>query len=392
MSVEDRPFRPRVEMVIPISFAGHHHYTAELCRHLLDAGIAGEIELLSIFSHQSVEMDLLPFGMRSFVISPKYPSRAYRLLVTMRNQIAYILRLVTCRPHVVHIQSPSGWTWYDLCMIAIYRLLRIPTIRTVHEVTLERMRPVGKFERWAEFCKLRMMDKLIVHNTAMKRSLVSGRIKSPKDIAVIPHGNYLMFRRYMPYDEIPPRDGALPTLLFFGFRRHKGLEYFVEAVRQLYHEGHRFRSVVAGYVNPVDDVDMVALCETVPEIELVPGYIPNEMMWKHFVDCDVVVMPYIKGTTSGAIHLSYAFEKPSIVSDLDCFEEAVIPGETALVVPRRTVGPLKRAILALIEDPERGKAMGKRGYELERSARWDWTEIARATGNVYREIIYRKRS
>ena len=123
------------------------------------------------------------------------------------------------------------------------------------------------------------------------------------------------------------------------------------------------------------------------DVELAPGYISNSDLWKVYEACDMVVFPYLRGTTSGAIHLAYAFRRPVIVSDLECFRDVVVDGETGLVVPRGDSRALADAIRRMCEDTAMRIRMGEEGYRVACSRRYAWDEIARRTGDVYRDVL-----
>ena len=63
---------------------------------------------------------------------------------------------------------------------------------------------------------------------------------------------------------------------------------------------------------------------------------------------------------------------PVVAGDSGGAPDAVLDGETGLVVPGRSVPAIAEAVTGLLEDPERARAMGEKGRAwIEREWRWD---------------------
>jgi glycosyltransferase involved in cell wall biosynthesis len=207
--------------------------------------------------------------------------------------------------------------------------------------------------------------------------------RSEDEITVTPHGNYLAFRKCGTAaaptcnDETPEFD-----LLFLGIKRNKGIEIFLEAMKQLQKTEPGIRALIAGQVTPGDE-DLLNPARSLENVTVDVGYVRNDRLWSVFVRAGAVVLPYLRGTTSGAVHLAFAFCRPVIVSDLPCFEDIVVHGKNGLVVPRGEALALSRAMVELSLDPKRRTEMARAGFELEQSPRYDWDVIAESTSGTY---------
>jgi phosphatidylinositol alpha-1,6-mannosyltransferase len=63
---------------------------------------------------------------------------------------------------------------------------------------------------------------------------------------------------------------------------------------------------------------------------------------------------------------------PVIAGDSGGAPDAVLDGETGLVVPGRSVAGIAEALIGLLSDPSRARAMGDRGRAwVEREWRWE---------------------
>ena len=210
-------------------------------------------------------------------------------------------------------------------------------------------------------------------------------------VTVVPHGNYLCFRSAGQEDEEPADATEHPlTVLFMGVKRHKGIEVFLEAMRRLHAAGAPVLATVIGRVNTGDE-DVLDCIRELPNVRLEAGYVANAEIGRHYLRSDIVALPYVKGTTSGAVHLAYAFKRPVIASDLPCFRDLVMDGHTGYVVPAGDIEALTAAILHAVAHRTTLGRMGEAGFALVSSARYAWEGIAAQTAEVYRRALMHRK-
>ena len=106
-----------------------------------------------------------------------------------------------------------------------------------------------------------------------------------------------------------------------------------------------------------------------------------------FIDAlDVFVMPSLSEGLGIAALEAMALGKPVVATDVGGLPEVVVDGETGLLVPAGEPTSLARAIVQLLEDPERARAMGAAGRErVERE--FTLTRMGREWLAVYEELI-----
>ena len=104
---------------------------------------------------------------------------------------------------------------------------------------------------------------------------------------------------------------------------------------------------------------------------------------------DVVAMPSLLEGFPIVLLEAMAMEKPVVAADIDGVREAVIAGETTLLVPPKDSAALARALSSLLDQPARGLELGKaarrhveRTFSLER--------MLRETTRVYEELLKRR--
>ncbi len=398
--MDDKKFSPdsglSVFMVYDTPSGAYYHYCSQLCNALVERDDVGEVRLSAVFGERNgkgiapEEKELLHPKVEAAVIIPGAGGR-------VRRYLGFLLSFFGLRKKIrksascIHVHTTTGLESLDLLLLFLFRWTGLPVVRTVHEVTAaERSRLPTAFERWMGRLHLRMADAVIVHDEPTRKRIRELPGMKHARIAVIPHGNYLVFRKLgKPVVDIS-RPRTRPVVLFFGIKRNKGVEVFVRALLELQEEGFPVRALVAGRITPGDE-ELVELIEQLRDAEINTGYIPNGDLWRVYEACDMVALPYLRGTTSGAVHLAYAFKRPVIVSDLECFREFVIDGRTGLVVPRGDSGSLASAIRRMCEDTAMRARMGNEGYRLASSRRYSWDTIAGETLGVYRHVVLGRR-
>jgi glycosyltransferase involved in cell wall biosynthesis len=385
----------RILMFSSEPYGGFHHYVAALCNALAKHSDVKAIHYLMPFRHQTLfgvgseENEILDPAVQICYLAQKglhSPHRKYWIF--LKNLICCLRGIWQGSYDVIHIQTPTDSLIFDLILLVCCKIAGIPIVRTVHEVhPSERVHGISPFWKWWAYLQLRLANTLIVHDRTMKERLGKILRRDSELMTVIPHGNYLGFRKHVPdgYDDLhADREKKIPVVLFFGVKRHKGLEIFLQAWRMVQDDGYPFKALLAGTVFS-EDAHLIEIAQQLPGIEVHPRYIPNTQLWEYFCRSSVVAMPYLFGTTSGAVHLAYAFGRPVIASGLDCFKEMVIPGKTGLFVPPGDAFALKNAIIQMCEDPELCRQMGEEGFRLTSSPRFSWCAIADQTVQVYRK-------
>lgn len=109
------------------------------------------------------------------------------------------------------------------------------------------------------------------------------------------------------------------------------------------------------------------------------GEVPEGQLASYYAAGDVFAMPCrsryagLEVEGLGLVYLeAQACGKPVIAGDSGGAPEAVIPGETGLVVPGRETGALADALVSLLADPARATRMGAAGRAfVEQSHRWE---------------------
>jgi glycosyltransferase involved in cell wall biosynthesis len=136
-------------------------------------------------------------------------------------------------------------------------------------------------------------------------------------------------------------------ILFFGFvRKYKGLKYLLEAMQIVLKE-RDIKLVVVGefYEDKKDYLDLIEKLGIGDNVEIVDKYIPNENVSGYYSESDLLVLPYISGTQSGIIQLSFGLGVPVISTKVGGFHECVDHGKTGYLVEPKNSKALADMIL-----------------------------------------------
>lgn len=180
-----------------------------------------------------------------------------------------------------------------------------------------------------------------------------------------------------------------PTVLFASrMLRHKGVAEVVKAADLVADRGVDARFVLAGDTDP-DNPGAVSRQELKgwdrkPNVAWV-GY--KEDMVPLFRDAAIVCLPsrYREGVPKVLLEAA-ATGTPAITADRPGCREAVIHGETGLLVDPPTAGEIADAVCRLLQDPKTRRRMGERARELALD-RFSLESVIESTVDVYRRLL-----
>lgn len=331
----------------------NHEYIRRLTRNLEKQGVS--VRLLKPF-HYSTPMNLLKLLI--------FRAKGYK---------------------VIHVH----WLYifpFGFMMKGFYYLSRALGIKVVWEMHNILPHNFSEAQRRASRWFYEKSDAVIYHSERdIERAGELLGMRGHKVRIVIPHGNFngsygssLQKQEARKMLGIP---GDKRVILCFGFiRKNRGYEYLTEAAAGM-------RDTVVVVAGKVMDRDLyrelVKHQETMGNLMVHAGWVPDDEVQVYFSASDVVVLPYTDITTSGVIPLSYAMARPVVTTRIGGIQD-VVNERTGILVPPRDAGALKEAIERIFAmDYE---AMGR--YAREYAEReFDWASNAMKIKSLYAQLV-----
>jgi glycosyltransferase involved in cell wall biosynthesis len=294
--------------------------------------------------------------------------------------------LLRHRPQVMVMQWWSGSVLHSyLLLAALARLWGSRVVIEFHEVldTGEANIPlVHRYVRTLAPFLMRMADGLCFHSE-FDRQLVgqSWPMVTGRPSEVLPHGPYDHYLgeadKVRPLREAPPE---ACNLLFFGvIRPFKGVEHLVAAFEQIPDDeiGNFWLTVVGetweGWTLPAE---MIARSPRRDRITFVNRYVSDEELHGYLAGADAVVLPYLRSSLSGPLHVAMSYGLPIVLSEVGGNVESAAG---------------YRGIIPIVPGEPAGIAEALRGLPALRGARYEHPQSWSATAAAYERLFERLR-
>lgn len=164
------------------------------------------------------------------------------------------------------------------------------------------------------------------------------------------------------YGYFPEPDGVPTVVMAARLLKDKGVNEYLDAARILRHRNVsvKFKLVGAPDLGNPSSVtsEQIELWKKEGVVEL-SGY--SDQVAQHYTNAHIVCLPsYREGLPKGLIEAA-ACGRPVVTTDVPGCRDAIIPGQTGLLVPVMNAAALADAIQALVESPSLRQQMGLAG-------------------------------
>lgn len=247
--------------------------------------------------------------------------------------------LLRRRPQVVIFEWWTGTVVHSyICLCLLARAAGARVVVEFHEIlAVEEMGiPLaGRYVRTFAPIFFRLANAYAVHSEFDRQLAIDtwhfDEAKRP--IEVLPHGPHDHYQAGkdaaaaeaapLPLREAP---ADVTNLLFFGvIRPYKGLEHLVQAFEALSDdEAQRFWLTVVGetWEGFTQPVEMIERSPRRDRVTLVNRYVTDAELDGYMRGADVVVLPYVRSSLSGPLHVAMGYGVPIVMTDVGGNAEA----------------------------------------------------------------------
>jgi len=277
-------------------------------------------------------------------------------------------------PDLVHSHDPGPVLWmYHRAS----RRERRPLVVTVHNVITRKFASVlvvvAKMLRQADW--ITGVSQAVVDDVLTYEPTVAPRT------SVITNGIVPPALDAFPVPDCPPR------LLCMGrLDEQKGFDLAMEALARLRGGHPSIRLAIAGDGPERNRLVGIARDLGVEDSVDFLGFVDRDAVARLLRECTVVVMPSrFEGLPLVALEAAWA-GRPIVAADSPGLSGAVLPGETAMLVPAEDAAALANAVAELLAEPSRARALGREARALAME-RYTLDRCTDEYDAVYRRLV-----
>lgn len=279
---------------------------------------------------------------------------------------------------VIHAHWPFP---HALIALGACKLFRIPLVLNFHgaELLLIRkkkwIRPIMKF--------IIRQAKAVFANSHFTASKIRELV--PVSVEWSPYGSPLASGKIPP---VHARNGRYKILFVGRHIERKGIEYLIHAGAKL--DPKRFEIRIVGKGNLTESLKALAK-KISPENVTFTGPLSPDELRSEYQTANCFVLPAIvdsKGDTEGlgvVLIEAMQYGLPVISTEVGGIPDAVVNGETGILVPEKNSEALASAIEKLEQNPELEAELLK-GAERRIAECFDWKKIAERQIEIYRRV------
>ncbi len=285
---------------------------------------------------------------------------------------------------IIHLHEP----FMPMLCSAVLRFSHTVNVGTFHRFDSRRHAPSGyNFWRpistiWLRRRARKLHGKIAVSKPAME--FVCKHV--PGDYDIIPNGVDLdrFSPDVSPIDEFG--DGKLNILFVGRLEKRKGLNYLLEAYKQVKREIPNSRLIVVGpgtrlrkkYEQQVKENDL-------KDVVFV-GYVSDDELPRYYKTADIYCAPATGGESFGIVLLeAMAVGKPIVASNIEGYANVVAHDVEGLLIPPKDGEKLAQALISLLSDKSLRQQMGDRGRVKAQD--YSWEHIAQRVLNYYMKVL-----
>ncbi|WP_135612313.1 glycosyltransferase family 4 protein [Methanococcoides sp. AM1] len=254
---------------------------------------------------------------------------------------------------------------------------RLPLVMTVHSIDINRTKPDG-LSVMMEKNVMAMVDRFIAVSKSIQEELEQTFGIEHDKITIIPNGVDTETFKHQNADDIQRKyklDNRFVVLFVGRNDPQKGVMYLVDAVRRLQKDIPEIMLVMVGQPDIYHDKHILCL-----------PHVGKHELIKLYSLSDVFVLPSIYEPFGIVLMEAMACETACIGTRVGGIPDIIDHNRTGVLVEPESGANIAEAIDRLYHDPEKRCLMGKMGRERAITY-FDWQDIAKKTGEVYRQVL-----
>jgi glycosyltransferase involved in cell wall biosynthesis len=285
-------------------------------------------------------------------------SKALMPLFFMASAARLLLGLLRGDVAILHLNMAERLSvWRKLSLVRLAKLFSVPVILHLHGADFaEYYAALGPRRRVLIDRTMRSCDRIIVLGKFWHR-LVTGQIGiDPAAVVILPNAVPLIDAALPP----APNDGICRYLFLGVVGPRKGFDTLIEALATPALAARHWRLIVAGGGEVARYRDIAAAAGLSARIQFL-GHVDETSVAPLFDLTPILVLPSRNEGLPLAILEAMGRACPIISTPVGSIPDAVIDGETGLLVPTGNADALAQAMASLADDPARARAMGAAG-------------------------------
>ena len=302
--------------------------------------------------------------------------------ITLSPWLSSRIKAVLDREHfdICHLHEPL----MPMLCTTVLRLSNVPNVGTFHasggKPWYSFGTPIGKLilKKWLH----KLDGKIAVSEPAME--YVSKYF--PGDYTIIPNG--VDSKHFSP--NVPPieefSDGKLNILFVGRLEKRKGLDYLLEAYKQIKPEFPNSRLIVVGPGKRLrKKYERRVMRDRLKDVVVI-GYAAYRDLPRYYQTADIVCCPATGRESFGIVLLeAMAVGKPIVASNIQGYNSVVTHGAEGLLVPPKNAEKLAQALTSLMTDGALRQQMGNEGRL--KAVQYDWENVAQRVLDYYVSVL-----
>lgn len=359
---------------------GAEHYVARLATGLDPRAFRAAVVMRSNDADASLDLwadDLVSKGIPVVRVPMRLPFRP-------GDAVGIFRAIANFEPNVVHVNMPGPYTGQTGLLAPIARAAGARVVVTEHLPMVERLWKRAAVKRLA----IRSVDLAVTMTNANANLLVARQGYRRERVRVVSNGVPFAYGTGPREAEVRSRlvlEADTVSILFVGnLIPHKGLQLAIEALSMS--PSQPWRLLVVGSGPDEANAKLLAMRRGVADRVTFLGRRDAGEVERIVGACDVLVLPSSVEGLPYVILEAMACGKPVVSTRAYGIPEAVVDGETGLLVAPGDAGELGRALRAVIADRALRERMGRAG-RARFEERFTLERQLAVMSSLYREVL-----